>query len=463
MNEVGGLSTAGLRRFKPYSKYIESGVRSIGKIPFHWQVTPLKYSSVINPDVLPEETNPDFSFKYLDISGVDSIGRIGETEMVRFENAPSRARRRVQLGDTIISTVRTYLKAIALIDETSKHLIVSTGFSVVRPSDKVDSRFLWRAVQSQYFVQLVVAYSAGISYPAISPSRLARIPIVLPAHEEEGPIVEFLDRETAKIDALIGKKERLIELLQEKCIAIITHAVTRGIDANARSTESEPAWPGQTPDGWQIKRLKFISEDGVVNGLFKKKEHYGSGTRLINVFDIYRDDFIVDQEQLERVQTDGTEAIKFAVEVGDIFFVRSSLKAEGVGKSACALELNEPTVFECHVSRVRPRKEEVNPLFLINFLNSAPTRARLVSLSNIVTMATIDQSKMGSIEVALAPYALQERIVSYIDTESTKIRALIEKVREGIDRLKEYRTALISAAVTGKIDVRDEVTSHSDS
>ena len=147
------------------------------------------------------------------------------------------------------------------------------------------------------------------------------------------------------------------------------------------------------------------------------------------------------------------EIEKYAVKSGDIFFVRSSLKLEGVGKSVCILNVVEPTVFECHVVRARPDKDQILQAFLINYLNSTITMNRLISLANMVTMTTLDQIKIKDIEVAVPPVAEQVAIATYLKEEYIKTHALIAKVTEAIEKLKEYRTALISAAVTGKINV----------
>ncbi len=217
-------------KYRPYPACKDSGVEWLGEIPAHWEVKRLKYVAGLNPDVMAEDTDPDYVMSYVDITGVDSNGRISGTEDLRFEAAPSRARRRVQDGDTILSTVRTYLKAIAFMENSPENLVVSTGFVVLRPGPELYPRFLYRLVQSHEFVEAVVAHSEGVGYPAINPDELALLRVWLSSLTEQKAIATFLDRETAKIDALVAKKERLIELLQEKRTAIITQAVTKGLD-----------------------------------------------------------------------------------------------------------------------------------------------------------------------------------------------------------------------------------------
>jgi len=170
-----------------------------------WMHLPLKRIAAINPEVLPEDTDPDFAIVYVDIGGVSLEAGIRESEILRFGDAPSRARRLVKAGDTIVSTVRTYLRAIAPVIDPPNNMVVSTGFAVVRSAGMVDSHFLSWALRSSQFVEAVVAVSVGVSYPAIAPTVLGCIPVRVPPKTGQRAIAGFLDRETAKIDALIAK------------------------------------------------------------------------------------------------------------------------------------------------------------------------------------------------------------------------------------------------------------------
>lgn len=207
----------------------DSGVEWLGLIPAHWEVRRLKYLATVNDEALPETTDPDMEITYVDIGNVDSIAGITGTEDLLFEDAPSRARRIVRQGDVIISTVRTYLKAIARIEPTDANLIVSTGFAVIRPRE-LDGGFAAYALSSPYFVDRVVAHSAGVSYPAINASELTCLDIAFPPLPEQQAIAALLDRETAKLDSLIAKVREAIEHFRELRVALISAAVTGCID-----------------------------------------------------------------------------------------------------------------------------------------------------------------------------------------------------------------------------------------
>jgi type I restriction enzyme S subunit len=194
-----------------------------------WTSKRLKYISTINDEALPETTDPEYELLYVDIGSVDATEGIQKKEPMVFETAPSRARRVVRDGDTIVSTVRTYLRAVAPIRNPEPNLIVSTGFAVVRP-EGIDPHYLAYSLRSSYFIETVVSRSVGVSYPAINPTDISCIEISLPPIAEQQTIACFLDAKTAEIDELIAKKRQLIDKLTEYRQALITSAVTRKID-----------------------------------------------------------------------------------------------------------------------------------------------------------------------------------------------------------------------------------------
>jgi type I restriction enzyme S subunit len=222
----------------------------------------LKYVATVNDEALGEDTDASFEMGYVDISNVDSSGNIGEIATYRFEDAPSRARRRVRDGDVIISTVRTYLQAITQIRTPRENLIVSTGFAVIRPRrDVFDARYCKYALREPEFLAEVERRSVGVNYPAINASDLASIPVHLHPLPKQRVIADYLDRETTRIDALIAAKERLLGLLAEKRRALITRAVTRGLDPNTPLRDSGVPWLGKIPAHWPLVRGKFLWQE----------------------------------------------------------------------------------------------------------------------------------------------------------------------------------------------------------
>ena len=207
-----------------------SGVEWLGHIPAHWAVRRLKDWVTINRSVLPETTDPDFVFQYIDIGSVSTGVLTKKPQKMRFAASPSRARRIVREGDTIISTVRTYLKAVWFAQETHDNLICSTGFAVLTPDERAVPKFVSYLVQSHPFIEQVTANSVGMAYPAIAESRLGSLHLSLPPLPEQEAIAEYLDKKITNIDTALNNTRREIELLQEYRIVLIADVVSGKVD-----------------------------------------------------------------------------------------------------------------------------------------------------------------------------------------------------------------------------------------
>ena len=206
----------------------DSGIEWIGEIPKHWSIDKLKYWVDLNTSSLSENTDDYYEFDYVDIGSVNLEKGIEKYEHMVFKDSPSRARRIVKKDDIIVSTVRTYLKAIAVIPD-KEDIIVSTGFAVLTPRN-INSRFLAYLTKSDYFVNLVSANSEGVSYPAINSSVLINLKILIPPDEEQTKIGNYLDKEISEIDKITEKISENINLLEEYKTSLIHHVVTGKID-----------------------------------------------------------------------------------------------------------------------------------------------------------------------------------------------------------------------------------------
>ena len=207
-----------------------SGIEWLGDIPAHWEVKPLKYFVSLNDEALSDKTDPEYELRYIDIGNVNSEGKIDEIVNYKFKNAPSRARRIVKQGDVIISTVRTYLKAITQIKSETDNLIVSTGFAVLRPNSEINCDFLNFSVRASYFIETICSESFGVSYPAINASELINLKIAIPPILDQLAIIRFIESETSQINSIISTIEKEISLVQEYRTALIAEAVTGKID-----------------------------------------------------------------------------------------------------------------------------------------------------------------------------------------------------------------------------------------
>ena len=441
----GAAPIAGGGRYRPYPAYKDSGVEWLGEIPAHWDVKRLKHVATWNDEVLPEWTDSALEMTYVDIGGVDPEQGIVKREEFTFETAPTRARRKVRNGDVVVSTVRTYLRAISAIVFPEPNMIVSTGFAVIRPRD-IDSGFAAYAVCASYFVDTVVANSVGVSYPAINADELVLLPVVCPTDVEQRAIADFLDREMAKIDVLVAKKERLVELLQEKRAALVTQVVTKGLNPGVPMKDSGVEWLGEIPAHWDVKRLKRVAtwNDEVL------PEWTDSALEMtyVDIGGVDPEQGIVKREEFT-FETAPTRARR-KVRNGDVIVstVRTYLRA------ISAIVFPEPNmIVSTGFAVIRPRN--IDSGFAAYAVCASYFVDTVVANSVGVSYPAINADELVLLPVVCPTDVEQRAIADFLDRETAKIDVLVTKVREAIDRLKELRTALISAAVTGKIDVRE--------
>ena len=434
-------------KYKPYPAYRPSGVEWLGKVPAHWEVRRLKYLATVNDEALTETTDPGMEITYVDIGNVDSVKGITDKENLVFEDAPSRARRIVRQGDVIISTVRTYLRAIARIEAADANLVVSTGFAVIRPRHLHDD-FIAYALSAPYFVERVVAFSVGVGYPAINASELSCLDLAFPPLPEQREIAGFLDRATAKIDSLVAKKERLIELLQEKRIALIGRAVTKGLDPDVPMKDSGVEWLGEMPAQWEVRRLKHLAT--VNDEALAETTDPNMEIAYVDIGNVDSVEGITGREDL--VFEDAPSRARRIVRQGDVIIstVRTYLR------TIARIEATDANVVvSTGFAVIRPR--HLYDCFVAYALSAPYFVERVVAFSVGVSYPAINASELACLDVAVPPIPEQRVIAGFLDRETAKIDGLVSKIHEAIDRLKELRTALNSAAVTGKIDVREEV------
>jgi len=226
-----------VRTGAPYPAYKDTGIEWLGQVPKHWELKPLKHWVRMNARTLPETTPADYEFRYIDIDTVGTGYLLKEPQVMRFGEAPSRARRVVQAGDTIISTVRTYLKAVYYVDGDPDALVCSTGFAVLTPRQGTHPKFVSYLVQSDSFANCVSAESVGTAYPAITEGQLGRFYVAIPPLAEQAAIVQYLDEQTARLDAAIAAVQRRLALVGEYRARLIADVVTGKLDVRAVAAE----------------------------------------------------------------------------------------------------------------------------------------------------------------------------------------------------------------------------------
>ena len=419
-------------KYKAYPEYKDSGSEWLGDVPEHWQLKQAKHLFLL-------QRGHDLSSDQMvagDYCVYGSNGPIGTHDAYTTKGPSITVGRSGSVGE---------------INFVSEDFWAHNTSLYVKDFKGMPERYVYYLLKAIDPARL----SAGSAVGTLDRNNIHVQKIAAPNPTEATNIANFLDHETAKIDTLIEEQQSLIRLLQEKRQAVISHAVTKGLNPDAPMKDSGVEWLGEVPEHWDVLRLKDLLHEPMKNGLFKKKDQFGEGSLLVNVSDLYVDDYFIDSDTLDRVRTTEDERKVYRVEYGDIFFVRSSLKLEGIGRCACFLNDLEDVVFECHIVNARPDKTNVTPKYLTRYLNSLPVSQEFVRRSKTTTMTTIDQLSLATIETVKPPLDEQQAIDDYLDVALQKINFADNEAKASIKLLQERRTALISAAVTGKIDVRE--------
>jgi type I restriction enzyme S subunit len=295
----------------------------------------------------------------------------------------------------------------------------------------------------------VIARSVGISYPAINASELMRLKGPIPSQEEQLAIATFLDRETAKIDALVEEQRRLIELLKEKRQAVISQAVTKGLDPNVPMKDSGVEWLGEVPAHWDLAAVNYRYEVLLGKMLDEKRISGDHLAPYLRNVDVQWDR--INTDDLPQMDFSGDDLARFSLTRGDL------LVCEGgeVGRAA----IWQAELSECYYQKAlhRLRRRDVNTdhtRFMFYIFRVATAIGLFESSGGKSTIAHLTAEALRRHRFAFPPVAEQEAISSYLDKQTERLEALIIEAESAMLLLRERRSALISAAVTGKLDVR---------
>ncbi|HBU08228.1 MAG TPA: restriction endonuclease subunit S [Candidatus Omnitrophica bacterium] len=443
---------------KPYPEYNNSGISWLGKIPKHWKAKRLKYVAQANQEALPESTANDYEFNYVDIGNVGLEEGIKLGERINFAKAPSRARRIVRNGDTIVSTVRTYLKAVAHIDFEPKDIVCSTGFAVISPGAVIVPKFLYYILRSEKIIDRVEALSVGVSYPAINASELMGIAAWYPPSlDEQKNIADYLDRKTAQIDDLISKKEKLIELLKEERAAIINQAVTKGLDPKAELKNSGLPWLGKIPKHWKVKRLKYLLKNkkgalktGPFGSQLKHSDMQGADIKVYTQRSVMDNDF--DSAELYISNDKFIELSEFEIFPQDILLTTRGT----IGKCAIFPNGKDKGILHPCLIRVQLNQNIISNMFAQFYMKESSAFLESINHnSNATTIAVIYGETLREVVFVVPDRNEQNKIVDFLNHKTQQIDTQIVNEKKSVEYLVEYRSTLISEVVTGKIDVRN--------
>ena len=447
--------------FPRYPKYKDSGVEWLGEVPDGWSVHSLRHhlNAVFNGLTANQIDESEATVPVTRIEtisrGVIDFDRVGH---ILVEDA--RQDRRLIKGDILFSNINS----LSMIGNCAKYdgnpvLYAGMNLLVLRPIDGVSSDWLFWAIRSSSFRQVVESYAKpAINQASISQSSLLSIFIVSPSIGEQQAIASFLDRETAKIDALVAEQENLIALLKEKRQAVISHAVTKGLDPTVPMKDSGIEWLGEVPDHWQIKKLKHVkanTQNAFVDGPFGsnlKSEHFIDDGDVYVIESNFATQGRLDFPQLKTISQNHFETIKRSeVMAGDIVLAKIGAQ---FGKASILPMIDRPAVVSGNSMKLSVNQDICCTHWAYWQLYNLKNNGEIDLLVNGSAQPALSLGGMNELVILMPPLSEQSQIVGFINTQTAKLDDLTTEARHTIELLKERRSALISATVTGKIDVR---------
>ena len=452
------------RRFRPYPAYNDSGMEWLGEVPAHWAVYPLRRrlfreagSIKIGPfgSALKLEFMVQEGFKVYGQEHAISRDFCRGSKYVDEPKFTELAACEIRPRDLVVTMMGSSGRCAVVPDDIETGIMDSHLLRIRLPDAELDPSFLALLIdQADYIRDQIQAAGKGAIMHGLNSSIVKSIVMAVPPTAEQLAILDFLDRETARIDALVARKERLIELLQEKRTALITRAVTRGLDPNVPMKDSGVEWLGEIPLHWSVRPLKSLSD--LQTGLTLGKRYEGEAMttrpylRVANVQDGY-----LALDDIAEVEVPVRDVGRFELRMGDVLMTEGG-DFDKLGRGYVWKAQLAQCLHQNHIFAVRPRRSALTSHFLALVMSSAYGRAYFTATSKQSTnLASTNSTKLRNLPIPLPGLDDQVEITCWTDCESNRIDALIAKVREAISHLKEFRTTLISAAVTGKIDVRE--------
>lgn len=440
--------------FPIYPAYKDSGIEWLGALPRHWQVTPLKYIATFAGGGTPSRDVPAYWNGDIPwVSPKDMKDEIIQDSGECITNAGLAAGAASLIAPSaVLMVVRSGILRHTIpvaINETA--VALNQDMKALRlDGQRCHPWFLLRLVQGMNSTFLNLWLKQGATVESIEHEYLAATEIPLPPIEEQSAIAAFLDRETGKIDALVSEQERLIALLKEKRQAVISRAVTKGLDPNAPMKDSGVEWLGEVPAHWEVVPLGRRYEVQLGRMLNEDRAQGDNLRPYLRVFDVQWGHINVDDLPMMDFPSDAQQ--KYLLEAGDL------LVNEGgsyVGRSAVWRGEIAECYYQKALHRVRPYDHESDTTAFLYYVMESTTRLGVfVAGGNQTTIDHLTAEKLRAHRFALPPMREQERIAAFLKERIGEVDALTTEAERAIALLKERRAALISAAVTGKIDVR---------
>lgn len=411
----------------------------------------LKDFAFINKNTLPANTNPEQLINYIEISNVDNNGviNIDAIEELRFETAPSRARRIIYPQDTIISSVRPNLQAMAFFASAEENLICSTGFNVVSPRfSHLDGQYLFYLLRSNDSFQYFVSSAKGVGYPAIDDKDFGTLQLSFPPVEEQRRIAAFLDQQCAAIDGAIAVKQQQLEKFDTLGKTVLSKAVLEGLDDNAPKRNPHSLWFSEIPAHWDIRRLKDVStmQTGITLGKdYDEPTEERPYLRVANVQDGH-----LALDDMKTINLPPALIPRYQLQPGDVLMTEGG-DLDKLGRGYVWNNELPGCLHQNHVFALRCQPHKLLPDYLAMLTSSTHGRAYFeITGKKTTNLASTNATKVNLFPIPLPPVAEQARIVAWVKAELDKIQQARAVVSRQVEVLAEYKKSLIHECVTGK-------------
>lgn len=450
-----------MRGFKPYPAYKDSRVEWLGEVPEHWNVCRMAHLEQGGDDFVSGPFGSSLgSADYVDegipvIRGVNTTLRAErkfveeDFVFVTEEKYADLCRCNAVPGD-LIFTARGTVGKVALVPGSVPISLISPNQLRFRPrNEKVIAEYFFYMFSSENLLVEVILSSDSVAQPNMNLGSLKAIKVMLPPSCEQTQIARFLDHETARIDALIDEQQRLIELLKEKRQAVISHAVTKGLDPTVPMKDSGVEWLGEVPAHWEVGSLRRLIKS-VGNGTTADQVDEAEDTVAVSRIETISAGLI----NFEKVGHVGPQDVakRFLLNVGDILF--SHINSLSMIGNVAIYSGGRPLLHGMNLLRIQPLPS-ISSEWLLYWLKSKNVRQEVESRAKpAINQASISTDSVRALPALIPPSFEQTQIARFLDYETARIDALIEEANSGVGLLQERRSALISAVVTGKIDVR---------
>lgn len=444
-----------MSHYKPYPVYKDSGVEWLGRVPEHWQVKQLKYlASHIGSGKTPSggaEVYQDAGVLFLRSQNVYEDGlRLDDAAFISDEVDDEMKGSRVMPGDVLLNITGASIGRSCLVPEEFERANVNQHVCIIRGEPPLASKWISLCLPSRP-VQAQIDFSQnGAGREGLNFEQIGNMFIALPHGEEINEIAGRLDRETARIDALIEKKTRFIELLREKRQALITHAVTKGLNPNVKMKDSGVEWLGEVPEHWEMVPLKYVTPSLTV-GIVVNPSDYVADEGLPFLYGGDISEGVIFAESARRISPEHSQRnVKTRLNAGDLVTVR--VGAPGV----TAVVPPECEGGNC-ASVMLIRRGAFESDWLCYVMNSRVVRYQVEVVQYGAAQEQFNISHAVDFLIPVPPVEEQSQIASVLNQEGRRVDALLSKTECSIELLKERRSALITAAVTGQIDLREAV------